>query len=219
MGVTEMKKPGQGTNRGEITVETTIVLVTILFVLMVILSFGFLIYEKHNLTVTANAVAEKVAQTYPHPDCDISTGRYTADPNADPGLYRYLFSSQADSLLAENQARASAYGLSRLGTLSLASEVTPPTCTLKLISDGLGRSHVEVTMTSTYQVVGGAFFQLFGLPSSLQYTATGYAECLDLMDYVTVTDFSGAATSLNWLGSKFIQAADTWWSVVEKLTK
>ena len=214
-----MEERRQGASRGEITVETTIVLVTILFVLTVILSFGFLIYEKHNMTVTASAVAEKVAQTYAHPDCDITTGRYTVDPNADPGLYRYLLSSQAESLLTENQARAKAYGLSRLGALSLANETVPPTCTLDLFSDGLGRRHVKVTMTGTYQVVGGTFFQLFGLPTTLEYTATGYAECLDLMDYVTATDFAGAATSLGWLNSKFIRAADTWWSVVEKLTK
>lgn len=204
-------------NRGEITIEATIVLVTTMFVLFAILSFGFLIYEKHNVSVTASTIAVKIAQTYAFPDnSDLETGLYTVDPAGNMHLYRYLFGND-DALQSKNEERAQSYGITRLSNLSLASPAGEPTLTFELKNDGLGRNHVEVTINAKYEFIGSSFLSLFGLPTTMDYQATGYAECLDIIDYVGTVNYANTMFDAGWSGSSIVKAVKSWWSAISKL--
>lgn len=203
--------------QGDITVEATIVTVVTLFATFILLGFGFLIYEQHNISVTAQAVATRIAQTYPYTSSDLATGEYTFDVNSDLDLYRYLFGGSA-ALESANLSRGSTYGTSQLSKMSLATKTSSPTCTLTVTSDGVGRRHIAVTISAQYEVLFGDFFKLFGFPTTLDYSATGYAECLDLRDYVTVTDFGAHVLSGSDLGSSLLGAIDAWIAAIGAMT-
>ena len=188
--------------RGAISIEASIVVMTVLFIMMIAISFGFFIYEQHNLRVTADNTAQRVAQTFAHPDADINTGAYAAEGRVNP--YRYVGGYTAE-LKTQNASRAESYGIVRLQKLSLADG--DEQCNVRFVDDGFGRCHIEVEMSAQYRVIGGSFFTLLDIPEpTITYHATGRAECQDLMRYLSDMNYIGSLATLDFTASSAVSA-------------
>ncbi len=191
--------------RGAISIEASIVVMTVMFVMMIAVSFGFFIYEQHNLRVTADNTAQRIAQTFAHPDADTDTGAYAAVGRVDP--YRYVKGSYTAALKAQNAERAENHGIARLQKLSLAAG--DEQCDVRFVDDGFGRSHIEVEMSAQYRVIGGSFFKLLDLPEPIiTYHATGRAECQDLLRYLSDMNYIGSLATLDFTASSAVAAID-----------
>lgn len=188
--------------RGAISIEASIVVMTVLFIMMIAVSFGFFIYEQHNLRVTADNTAQRVAQTFAHPDADIETGAYASEEGVNP--YRYVSGYTAE-LKTKNTSRAKTHGVARLQKLSLADG--DEECNVRFVDDGFGRCHIEVEMSAQYRVIGGSFFKLLDLPEpTFTYHATGRAECQDLMRYLSDMNYIGSLAALDFTASSAVSA-------------
>jgi hypothetical protein len=89
--------------------------------------------------------------------------------------------------------------------------------TTEIKSDYLARRHVEVTVTSKFVVPFHNAFEYIGLGNALTYRATGYADCVDLLDYLNTVEFVDHATDpKRWFKSKTVKAINSLLSLIDK---
>ena len=58
---------------GEVMIESLLVLIPTLFVIVFLMSLGFLLYQQWNIQYTADDIASKVADAYSYKDAKITT--------------------------------------------------------------------------------------------------------------------------------------------------
>lgn len=189
-------------NRGEIMLEALIVYMVTMLLLFLIVSIFSVLFQAWGIQVIANETATKVAQTYRLSDANITTGYATSEQIWDVSTYRYWWGNL--ELEQKVSDRVKNYAKVRLLNTSFAKQKTEPEIEVKVKKDALARKHIEVTITSQYEVPFGEILCYFGFESMLTYTVTGYAECLDLIDYINTVDFAGQQVKLGIFDSQLI---------------
>lgn len=193
--------------RGEVMLEALIVYSITTFLLFLILALFSIMYQSWNVQIIANETATRVAQTYRLEQADIITGYATEEEIANIGLYRYIFGHDEDILNAQT-SKLSLYANERLLKTTYTRRVTEPQINVTVETDALARRHIKVNIWGAYTVPFGEALAFFGFDSIASYNVTVYAECVDLLDYVSTVDYTDNLTSLGWLGSEVIGAMD-----------
>lgn len=177
--------------KGELMIESMIIVILTLFLLIWILAVGFIYYQKNLVTTIANDAAVKVAATYSDPSMDLIMGYTSVEDFSNRPLYRNYTTGKLKTANEKNAQAYVRYMLKRtnfLGTIEdLEADVDVK---LRLVLDSPMRKHVEVTTTCTFQTPFGEVFSLFGMDREITYQSTGYADCTDLADYLATTDFA-----------------------------
>lgn len=177
---------------GAIMVEGTIILAVVVFVLMILMDFGFLMYHKYAVTKTANEVAADVANVYAHPEAEPYIGYIDLTDFTRTNLYRHfntLIHNQ-DKLITNMEKKAKWYACYRIskdelwGSTSSFSDIKAKV----LEKAGLGRCRLQVTVKRKYKVLSLSLFKFFGLDPEYTCEATGYADCVDPIDYINNTN-------------------------------
>lgn len=211
-----MKKRLWNNEQGEIMIESMLVMIPILFVLVFLLSLGFLLYQQWNIQYVADEIANKVSMTYPYLESHTASGVVTWEQMKKKELYRYLFGmSQYET---KSEIRGQEYGESLLEKTTFASPQTKETITIKTEKDSLARRHVYVKVKGKYKIPFGEGLEIFGMNSIRTYTSESTAECVDLMDYVgTITYGKNCLSLITGDASAIIDMIDSWLKVFKHI--
>lgn len=173
---------------GFVMLEGMIVMLMTIIILVFLMSFGFLLYQRWAVTNIANDTAFRIAHSYVYPGSDPIMGYLNKDMVAQAPLFRY-----SDSDLADEQAeRGEKYAAWSLKKSSFAYPVSEPKIEVEEKYDGLARRHIEVRIEAEYEIPFGGALEALGLSKTVTYKATGEGVCLDVLDYVnTVTTLKG----------------------------
>ncbi len=97
----------------------------------------------------------------------------------------------------------------RLDHTSFVNKLAEPEISFEVKKDALSNRHVKVTVTEKFTVPFGEALTYFGYSNVIQYEATAYAECLDIIDYINMVDFVDQQTSLKALGSDTVKMVNS----------
>lgn len=167
---------------GELMIESMLVMIPVLFVVVFIITLGFFFYERWNVEMTADEVAESVAVNYQYLGIDLHDGIQSFEDIKKISRYRYNLTSGRYE--ADNITRGQAYGKKYMKLVSLAKVQQDPVIEIAVKEDGFAARHVKISVTENYILPFAEGFEVFMLPSQHTYTATAEAVCMDFSDYV-----------------------------------
>lgn len=176
--------------KGEIMIESMVIMVLTMFLLLWILGVGFLYYQRSLVTSITNDAAAKIAATYNNVDSDIVMGYISSEDLADRPLYRNF---KNGDLVDANEAKAEAYVRYKIKQTNFMGTIKNPdqdiAVDLDLVMDSPVRKHVVVTTTCTFKTPFGEALEMFGMDGIVTYQAIGRADCTDIADYISTTDY------------------------------
>ncbi|MDR0919539.1 MAG: pilus assembly protein, partial [Oscillospiraceae bacterium] len=159
---------------GVIMLEFCIIIIFVLFVLIAILSLGFAYYQQSVLTTVANETAEYAAAGYKYPASDIENIPINNDTISNIEMYRSTF--KFDNVEEYNRVRAENYAEERFSksTLGINNDLTiKEKEDFNLKFDGIGRYHVELTLTLDSKILFQGALEYFGFDdNSFAYRAS-----------------------------------------------
>lgn len=186
--------------------ESLIVYTITTFLLFFILAIFSVLFQRWNIQVIANESATRVAQTYRFSTADTVTGQIEESGITSVDKYRYASSGNELEKLAEDKIQK--YAKKRLKKTTFTKDVTEPVIKATVAHDGMGRRHIEVTISGEYSVPFGQALSYFGFGGTTVYETTAYAECIDLSDYINTIDFVENQVTLDQFDSKFVKMVD-----------
>lgn len=183
--------------QGEVMLEAAIIMVPILILLMVLLSLSFLFYQEAMMVSVATEISADVAKNYKYAYSGEGESDYTEignnaisiDEIDNVPLFRMSFGMK--KLGDSHDIRAKQYVGWRIAATSLGLNPQEPEvdCTLK--SSGLGRAYVETTVSQPTDFFLSGVMELAGVADETTlFSATAYAECVDMMAYTSAANFT-----------------------------
>ena len=175
--------------RGEVMLESSFILVSVIILLMALLSISFMFYQEAMMTSVANEIAADVAKNYKFTEMDIGDSTITLDDANSVKMFRMSFGK--NSLERAHENRAEDYAEWRIGaaTLGLDSEDIEVDC--EVTSSGIGRAYVKVTVSQKSTFFLSEILGMVGImDENSMFSSTAYAECVDLMGYTSMVNFT-----------------------------
>ena len=193
---------------GAMMLEALIVYGVTVTLLFLVLAIFMLLYQRWNIQTIANETATKIGQNYRY--LNAGTDEYTGSAKSISDIskvspFRYWFSDGVKNT-ASNEG--STHAKARLSSTSFVNNEVEPTVTVEIIKDSLARRHVKVTIKGVYRVPLGEIFDFFSLPSNISYETVGYADCVDIINYMNTVDFADTLLSKNLFGSEVYNAVN-----------
>lgn len=184
--------------QGEIMLEATMIFVPVLLLLFALLSLSFLFYQEAMMTSVANEVASDVARNYKFTDMEIGEDTITLDDVTKVAMFRTTFGKKE---VEQKQAeRAEAYAPWRVGLSSLGLNPGELKVDCNITGSGIGRTYVQVTVSQQSDFFLSGILDMLGITENGQmFSSTAYAECVDLMGYTSLVNFTA-------YGSKQLEA-------------
>ena len=203
---------------GEITIESMLVMIPTIFVLLFLISLGFLLYQHWNLQIAADDAVSKIAGTYAVTGADNRTGAADSKTYSAARQYRNIqlgfFGSQEHQVKATDQ-RLERYVKTRINTTSLARAVGEPLVEPELVVDGYARKHISLKVTASFRIPFSEWLELFGMNGVREYTVTSSADCSDMLDYLNAVNFAKVAPS--YIDSKTMDMMTEWMKVIQSI--
>lgn len=187
-----MEKTVWRQERGEVMLESMIVMLVTMFVLLWLMALGFVYYQRYVTTVVTNDAAVKIASTYNNVSSDIVMGYVNTEALSGRDLYRRFSSGNLEST---NEDRAQAYIRYILDQANFVGVVEEVDVELKLELDSTLRRHVELTTTCTYNTPLGQVMEFLGMNRQDTYQVKACADCTDYADYISTVDYQYAWAS------------------------
>ena len=174
---------------GEIMLESTIIFTIVLFVLIAMLSLGFMFYQQAALGSLTTEIAQDIGANYKL-SSTTDKGSYNSQ-----NLYRTTFNLAKAKEYHTKRAAEMFEEKYRIVTLGINSSA--PEIKIDIVNDNVGRLHAEVSVSVECSIfLDGAlkFFKI--IDSTLNFTANTRAECLD------ITSYAGQVQFLNYVTNK-----------------
>jgi hypothetical protein len=203
--------------RGELMLEALIVYPITMFLLFFVLAIFSVLYQRWNLQTIANESVTRMAQTYRLYEADESTGYVTKEQLVGVGKYRYVGNTFSHNMEEKIEERVNSYAQWRMANTSYTRNVREPVCEVTVSSDGIGRRHLELTISGEYAVPFGEFLDYFGFEGTTTYEVSAYADTVDLMDYINFVDYVDTWTSLKQFKSSIISMIDSFFGLFDNL--
>ena len=185
-----MEKKGQS---GVIMLESLIVIMVTVLLMFFTLALFSIMYQRYAIYTIADETAAKIAQSYEYGGfVDISTGVMGVPEYTGVDPYRYMF-NQSPLLESAAEAKAAEYMDWRLKntTYNILYD-TKYTVDVKDVT--MGRRYVTVTIEGGYKVPFGETLNFFGFGDRITYRVHGYADCVDLSNYINTVDYTNKWT-------------------------
>ena len=202
-------------DKGEITIESMLVIIPTIFVMLFLLSLGFLLYQQWNLQVATDDAANKIAGSFSMLNASTSTGEIATEDYRKVDLYRNIDIGAIGSKTKyqnRNKEKAKTYVLGRMNGTSFANTVGEPSVSCTVESNGFARKRIQLSVTATYKIPFGEGLELMGMDSERTCNATSAAECLDILDYVNAVTVADVAPS--YFEFSTLEAIDSWKKVL-----
>ena len=197
--------------------EALIVYPITMFLLFFVLAIFSVLYQRWNLQTIANEAVTRMAQTYRLNEADESTGYVSEEELVGVGRYRYIGNVFSHNMEEKISERVSSYAQWRMANTSYTKNVREPECNVEVITDGLGRRHLELTISGEYSVPFGEFLQYFGFEGTTTYEVSSYADTVDLVDYINFVDYVDTWTSLKQFKSSTIGMIDSLLGLIDNI--
>lgn len=174
---------------GEVMLESTLVMMFTLFILIAMISVGFLFYQQAMISTVASDVATDIASSYKLTNQELGSNEVTSNALNDVKLYRT--SVAMFSMKALHKQRAEEYLPERISMSSLGIlDKQPVLDDFDITVDNVGRMHVDVSVSMECDILfSGALEALGIIDSTPKFTASGRAECLDITAYASHVQF------------------------------
>lgn len=207
----KMVKPKNRKNSesGALMLEAWIVYPITMFLLFFVLAIFSVLYQRWNLQTVANEATMRMAQTYRLSMAEEGSGYVSQDDYSAVGTYRYVANTFTKDMEESVEQRIKDYAGWRLSKTTYAINVIEPQCVVEVVSDALGRRHLETTITGVYAVPLGEALHFFGFNWLITYEVHAYADCLDIIDYINIVDYTDSQASLKQLDSAIIDFIDS----------
>ena len=181
---------------GEVMLESTLVMTFTLFILMAMISVGFLFYQQAMVSTVASDIAVDIASSYKLTNQEMGSGQVSSNTLNDVRLYRT--SVAMASMKALHKQRAEKYLPERVRLTSLGIlDKEPVLDHFDITVDNVGRMHVEGGVSMECDILFSGALEYLGLiDSTPSFSASGRAECLDVTAYASHVQF------LNYVGNK-----------------
>ena len=221
----KIKKYILSENSGEVMLESTIIFLIIAFVLVAMISLGFLYYQKAMISNVAVEIASDVASAYKPTSLTPTDGNAQ---NAATTIKMYRLSFALNSLKVLHKQRAQKYLDSRIPITTLGlTEGTPTVTQCDIIVDNIGRLHTEVTVEMKSDVLFSGALKYFGIIKEVPtFRATARAECLDVTGYAGYVHFAeyinnkaSNSNTLNSAATIYGDARTSYSNIVETIGK
>lgn len=165
--------------RGEVVVEASIVVTLVMIIITIMLYVGMILYQQTLVSVVANQTAANIAQVYSNNIKDPFTGYIEPEKVYQSVTYSNM---KTDAYMDVIEQKANVFAQYRLkssrilknGNTSVEVEIVKKT-------NELLKSQVVVTVHDTYDVPLVGFF---GTKSLVEFSATGRADCVDILEYI-----------------------------------
>ena len=188
-----LKNDGQN---GEIMLEASFVLVSVIIILMVMLSLSFMFYQMALTNSVANELATYIAENYKF-DCNIrvdaplNTELITKTAYEDSKMRMYRTTFGLSKIEDDHSDRITYYAKERINLATLGINPGDVNVSCKLISHVAGRSYVEVTVAQETDFFLSGILDMVGISEeSTLFSSVAYAECLDLTAYTSTVSFA-----------------------------
>lgn len=175
--------------QGEVMLEASFILVSIILLLMALLSLSFFFYQEAMMTSVASEIAADVAKNYKFTDMEVGTGDITLDDTTSVKMFRMSFGKR--SMENAHADRAEDYAEWRIGlsTMGINAEDIDVDC--EVTSSGIGRAYVKVTVSQETDFFLSDLLEFMGIADeNTAFRSTAYAECVDLMGYTSMVNFT-----------------------------
>lgn len=173
MSKQKLKKWLYDESSGEVMLESTIIITMTLFIMIAMISLGFLFYQQAMLTTVATEAATEIASNY-----KLSS----QNDDGDIKLYRTTFALNKMEAACQQQAKEFVENRIPLTTLGMDTQVTVDNC--EVVMDNIGRLHTEVTISMKCDFLFSGALKYFDIiDDTPTFSATGRAECLDITAY------------------------------------
>lgn len=206
---------GWKNENGEIMLESILVVIPTLFILVFLLSLGFLLYQKWNIQYLADDVAEKVALRYEYIDEELPTPSIELKDAQKTVLYKYLF--HMDDYLKATSRKAQDYGSLLAKKTGYGTGSGDEVIEVEQEEDSLARRHIQVTVTGTYRIPFSEGLEIFGIDGERTFSAVSYAECVDIGDYMNTVVFGQQAGNILMGNSKVLGMINSWIGVFSQI--
>lgn len=201
-------------DNGEVMLEGIIIITMTLFLMLWLMSVGFIYYQKSVVCAITNDAAEKVAASYYYPAADFETGEITQEGILSRPLYRFdmmsdiINSSYQTDLVQENYTKVENYISKRIKQTNMFSTIKSYQVDLTHVEDSWYRHHVEVTVSCTFRPALGGVLDFFGMNGTPTYIFSARRDATDILQYITQVDYMVDLEGLSFVSSKTISLAN-----------
>lgn len=198
--------------RGEVMLEAAIIFVPVLILLMVMLSLSFFFYQEAMMTSTANEIAADIAKNYKFSTMRIGQGNITLQNIEDANMFRLTFGKS--NMAKEHRGRAETYGEIRIAAATLGLNPGDINISCEVNGSGIGRAYVKVTVSQESDYFLSGIMDMVGITEeNNMFSSTAYAECVDLLGYTSMVNFTEYASNellngFNGIGRLYIKLKD-----------
>lgn len=172
--------------KGELTIEASIVVVLVMLVVYLLFGIAFLFYQHFSIVEIANDTATRIARVYPILNAEPANTTIEKDDILSRKYYRYIFSNGDHETV--NETKGDNLAKSLLNNITMLKKVDDPVIDTDIRHDAYAVRHVEVKVSATYRMPGNAIFKFFGLPETMTLSGVGRARCMDPIDYINSVD-------------------------------
>lgn len=189
--------------RGEVMLEASFLLVSVMVLLLALLSVSFLFYQQSMMNSAANEIAADIAKNFKFTDLDVGSESLTLDDVNSAKMFRMSFS--LNSLENAHENRAEDYANWRVPFTSLGLNPQSIQVDCEITRSGIGRAYVKATVSQKTDFFLSGILDMAGVADeNTLFSATAYAECVDLMGYTSMVNFaqyaSGELSAFNSIG-------------------
>lgn len=167
--------------KGVVEIEGMIIMTILIFLLVFLMSFGFLLYQRWMVSVVANDTAFRIGQSYVYSTTDPVMGFLKDSVKKSVSPFRYTFLDGRNLVLhLQNKKKAENYALWDLSISRLAYTAKKPIVKYDVVYDAFAQRHVVVDITADYEIPFGGALEYFGLKKTVTFHATGRSFCHDI---------------------------------------
>ena len=180
---------GNGDQRGEVMLEASFILVSVILLLMALLSLSFLFYQEAMMTSVANEIAADVAKNYKFTEMEVGESDITLDDVTSVKMFRMSFGMSG--LEDDHAVRSENYAEWRIGLATMGINAADIDVDCEITSSAIGRAYAKVTVSQKSDFFLSDILEFAGIADEESiFKSTAYAECVDLMGYTSMVNFT-----------------------------
>ncbi len=171
---------------GEVVVEASIVVTIVVIFLSVFLYIGMILYQQSLVSVMANQTASNIAQVYSNSIKDPFTGYVDSDSVYQSITYSSMKTDAYVDAMTQKANKLAYYRLKSSRILTTGN----PDVQVEIVKkpNELLKSQIVVTIRDQYEL---PLVSLFGVDNKLKFSATGRADCVDILEYLNGVEAIG----------------------------
>lgn len=164
---------------GEVVVEASLVVTIVAIFISVMFYIGMILYQQSLVSIMANRTASNIAQVYSNNIKDTFTGYVDSDSIYQSITYSNMKTDAYIDVISQKAKTLAFYRLKSAKILNSESASVDVEIVNK--PHELLKSQVIITINDKYEL---PLVSMFGVDNKLTFSATGRADCVDILEYI-----------------------------------